>query len=270
MLSREFKPWTRRVLPVLFGLLAGAAPAFSQIYFGISPIRAEHRIMPGESLTEVFEIRNNATGPIRLKVFVENWTILPNGTPTFIGPAPTTFSCRDWIVVNPQDFRLNPGETRSVRYTTTVPVDAPPAGYHASVSFETVPEAAGGAGPSRMLFTGKIAAVVYVVAGNPPIQGDLLDLTLGTKNGAMAVVLSLENTGRTHFRTKGTLRVFDAADAKVADAALPDDVLLPESRKNVACALPQALEPGTYRAVCTLDIGRPELIEMERRLEVVK
>jgi len=257
------------ILSALFAL-ALASPAPGQIYFGISPIRAEHRIMPGESLTDVFEIRNSAAGPIRIKVYIENWIILPTGTPSFIGSTPTPYSCKDWIVVNPQDFRLNPGETRSVRYTVTVPAETPSAGYHASVSFETVPETAGAQSGSRMLFTGKIAAVVYVIAGRPVIEGDLLELTIGIKEGAQAVVLALENTGRTHFRTKGTLRVFNASGEKVADVPLPDDILLPESKKDVACGLPKPLEPGTYRVICTLDIGRPELIEMERTLEVVK
>jgi hypothetical protein len=260
---------SRAALAVLAALTA-AVPSSGQIYFGISPIRAEHRIMPGESLTEVFEIRNNAAGPIRLKVYVENWTILSDGTPSFIGSTPTTYSCKDWIIVNPQNFRLAAGETRSVRYTITVPADTSAAGYHASVSFETVADAAGDQAANRMLFTGKIAAVVYVVAGRPAVEGDLLDLTLGTRDGAQAVVLALENTGRTHFRTKGKILVYDAADNRIADVPLPDDILLPESKKNVACALPKALEPGTYRVVCILDIGRPELIEMERSLEVVK
>lgn len=267
--NRGLRSKTGKAVLLLF-LIPAAAPSFGQIYFGISPIRAEHRLSPGESLTDVFEIRNNAAGPIRLKVYVENWTILPNGTPSFLGADPTPYSCKDWIMVNPRDFRLNPGETRSVRYTTTVPAGTPPAGYHASVSFETVPEAADGQGANRMLFTGKIAAVVYIVAGDPAVQGDLLDLVMGLKDGAPAVILSLENSGRTHFRTKGTLRMFDAENKKTADVLLPDDVLLPESRKNVACPLPDSLGAGTYRVVCTLDIGRPELIEMERHLEVVK
>jgi len=242
----------------------------AQIYFGISPIRAEHRLQPGETLTDIFEIRNNASGPIRLKVYVENWFILPNGTPSFIGSAPTPYACKDWIIVNPQDFRLAAGETRPVRYTISVPADALPAGYHASVSFETVPDSTGSQAGSRMLFTGKIAAVVYVIAGNPAIEGDLLDLTLGTKDGAQAVVLALANTGKRHYRIKGKLAVFDASDKIIYDTALPDDVLLPETRKNVACALPNPLSPGAYRVLCTLDIGRPEIIEMERKLEVLK
>lgn len=267
--SRELR--LRRGGTILLSLvLLASVPAFGQIYFGISPIRAEHRIAPGESLTEAFEIRNNSDRSIRLKVFVENWLILPDGTPSFIGADPTPYSGKDWIVVNPQDFRLNAKETRSVRYTVSVPDGTPPAGYHASVSFETVPDTGSAQAGSRMQFTGKIAAVVYIIAGSPLIEGDLLDLSLGAKDKIQAVILALENTGRTHFRTKGKIQVFDAAGKAILDFPLPDDVLLPETKKNVACALPKPLDPGSYRVICTLDIGRPELIEMERTLEVVK
>lgn len=269
-LRGDFQTRTAAALWIAGIVLAVALPARGQIYFGISPIRAEHQIKPGDSLTDVFNIRNNAPGPIRIRVYVENWTLQPDGTATFIGSAPTTYSCKDWIIVNPQDFRLGPGETRTVRYTMTAPPETVPGGYHASVSFETVPDVPKGKAASRMLFTGKIAAAVYVVAGAPAIEGDLVDMTIGTKNNAQAVILALANTGRTHYRTKGKIQVFDASGKKVLDFILPDDVVLPESRKNVACALPSPLAPGSYRVVCTLDIGRPELMEMERTLEVVK
>jgi P pilus assembly chaperone PapD len=136
-------------------VLAAAIPARGQIYFGISPIRAEHKIKPGGSLTDVFMIRNNDTGPIRIKVYCENWTIRDDGTAVFIGSTPTAYSSKDWIIVNPQDFRMAPGETKSVRYTVTVPPDTAPGGYHSAISFETVPDTAGAQAGNRMLFTVK-------------------------------------------------------------------------------------------------------------------
>lgn len=251
-------------------VLAAAIPARGQIYFGISPIRAEHEIKPGGSLTDVFMIRNNAAGPIRIKVYCENWTIREDGTAAFIGSTPTTYSSKDWIIVNPQDFRMNPGETKSVRYTVTVPPDTPPAGYHSSISFETVPDTVGEQAGNRMLFTGKIAAAVYVIAGDAAVEGDLVDLSLGSKNNAPALVLTLNNTGHVHFRTKGTIQVFAASGDKIFDLDIPDDVILPESRRDIPCALPRPLEPGTFRVVCRLDIGRIEILEMEKTIEVEK
>ena len=57
---------------------------------------------------------------------------------------------------------------------------------------------------------------------------------------------------------------------KILDLTIPDEVVLPESQRSVFCPLPHPLEPGTYKAVCEVDIGRPELLEMEKTIEVAK
>jgi len=251
-------------------ILSAASVSSAQVNFGISPIRAEHAIKPGESRTDVFLLRNNSPGPIRIKVYTENWILSAEGTPSFIGSRPTTYSGKDWIIVNPTDFRLMPDEIKSVRYTVTVPPDTPPGGYHAAISFETVPDTAGLKAGAKMLFSGKIAAAVYILAGDPAIEGDLFDLKLGVKDNAPAVELGLSNTGKRHFRVKGTVRLYDASGEKTFDLTVPDEVVLPESRRSVFCAFPRPPEPGTYRAVAEIDIGRPEILEMERSLEVVK
>jgi len=265
----------RKLKPVrLIGILIfGAAMNSSlsgQIHFGISPIRAEHTGKPGESFTEIFQIRNNATHPIRIKVYTENWTMKDDGVPEFIGAVPTSYSCRDWIKVNPQDFRLMPEEVKTVRYTVGIPADIAPAGYHASVSFETVPDAGSPRTSSGVVFTGKIAAVVYVKVGRVSIEGDVIDMKFGQKAGSPAIVLVLKNPGKTHFRTKGRVEIFDAADKRIADLEVPDEVVLPEKTREVACLLSKILEPGEYRALCRLDIGRPEILEMEKALKVEK
>jgi P pilus assembly chaperone PapD len=245
-----------------------SASLFGQIYFGITPIRAEHSGKPGESFTDIFQIRNNSPRPIRIKVYAENWTMQPDGVPAFIGTEPTSYSCRDWIKVNPQDFRLMPDEIKTVRYTVTVPSGIPAAGYHASISFETVPDTIAPRTASGMVFTGKIAAAVYVKVGQVPIEGDVVDIKLARKDNSQALVLVMKNTGKTHFRTKGRIEVFDSGKKKIMDLEVPDEVVLPESEREVACPLSKALEPGTYRAVCRLDIGRPEILGLEKALEV--
>jgi len=247
--------------------LVMSSSLFGQIYFGITPIRAEHSGKPGESFTDIFQIRNSASHPIRIKVYAENWTIQPDGVPAFIGTEPTSYSCRDWIKVNPQDFRLMPEEIKSVRYTVTIPSDVPAAGYHASVSFETVPDTTTPKAASGMVFTGKIAAAVYVKVGQVPIEGDLLDIKLAKKDNAQVLILVVKNTGKTHFRTKGRIEVYDSNNKKIMALEVPDEVVLPESEREVSCPLSKTLEPGAYRAVCRLDIGRVEILELEKAIK---
>ncbi len=113
----------------------------------------------------------------------------------------------------------------------------PPGGYHSAISFETVPDASAARAGNRMLFTGKIAAAVYVIAGRPAVEGDLVDFTLGEKRPA-----GLPHVGGKHrpdaLPDPGTIRAFAASGEKLFDLEIPDDVLLPESRKNIACPLP--------------------------------
>jgi len=250
------------IFAVVFFGLAASGPG--QVFFGISPIRVEQEGKPGDSLTDVFYVRNNAAAPIRIKVYTENWRLREDGVPVFIGTQPVPYSCREWIKVNPQDFRLLPNEVKSVRYTVAIPAEASPAGYHASVSFENVPDISPGKKESRMIFTGKIAAAIYVKVGKVEPVAQILDLKLLKDKGASYAVLVIKNPGKTHFRTQGGVEIYDASGRKTLQAEIPNEVVLPESQREVKCPLPKEPPPGTYKAVCRLDIGRAELLGFEK------
>lgn len=237
-----------------------------QVFFGISPIRVEHEGKPGDSLTDIFYLRNNATAPIRLKVYTENWRLQEDGVPVFIGSQLVPYTCREWIKVNPQDFRLMPNEVKSVRYTIAIPPDASPAGYHASVSFESVPDLSPDKKVSRMIITGKIAAAVYVKVGKVVPVARVLDLKFVKDKEVSNVVLSIKNPGNTHFRTQGRVEIFDVSGKKTLEVEIPNEVVLPESQREIKCPLQKKLPPGTYKAFCRLDIGRAELLGFEKEL----
>ncbi len=252
------------VFAVVFFWLAVSGSG--QVFFGITPIRVEHEGKPGDSLTDIFYVRNNATAPIRLKVYTENWRLQEDGVPVFVGPQPVPYSCREWVKVNPQDFRLLPNEVKSVRYTIAIPPHASSAGYHASVSFESVSDISPEKKESRMIFTGKIAAAVYVKVGKVEPVAQVLDLKFLKDKDASFIVLFIKNPGNTHFRTQGRLEIRDASGKKILEVEIPNDVVLPESQREIKCPLQKPLPPGTYRTVCRLDIGRAELLGFEKEL----
>lgn len=248
------------ILLSLFIILSIAPCAKAQIYFGITPIRVELSGNKGESITDIFYVRNNASSPMRLRVYVENWTLREDGTPVFIGSNPVSYSCRDWIKVNPQDFRLMPDEIKMVRYTISIPEETDNAGFHASVSFENVPLAAKKQEASKMLFTGKIAAVVYIKVGNIIPDGEILDIRITEEKNSTGIILVVKNTGKTHFRTKGTIEIRNTLGEKVQEITIPDTVALPASERKIKCLFQEKPKPGEYEAFCKLDIGREEII----------
>lgn len=251
------------------GLVALSALSLkAQIFFGITPIRVELKAKPGSQITDLFYVRNNSTQPVRIKVYVENWQMQENGTPLFIGQQPTNYSCRDWIKVNPPDFRLKPGEIRTVRFTVAVPQEAEPAGYHAAVSFENVAETPAETKQSRVGFIGKIAAAVYVVVGNVEPQGSIEDIIFEMQEKAQWIKLKISNQGKTHFRLKGEIILRTSNGKKVATLLVPDEPVLPESQRFVSIELKEKLSAGIYQVEIKLDIGREELLVMEKEILV--
>jgi P pilus assembly chaperone PapD len=259
----------RSILILSLPIILSIAPcARSQIYFGITPIRVELSGNRGESITDIFYVRNNASSPIRLRVYVENWTLREDGTPIFIGSNPASYSCKDWIKVNPQDFRLMPDETKTVRYTISIPADTDNAGFHASVSFENIPLTSEKLRASKMLFTGKISAVVYVKVGDVNPDGEICDMRITEEKNSTGIILFIKNTGKTHFRTRGTIEIRNTLGKKIQEIAIPDTVALPESEREITCLFQEKPEPGEYEAFCKLDIGREEILGFAKEFTI--
>jgi len=261
-----------RILFILFQSLFIGLFLFSdlaaQIYFGVSPIRVELKAKPGSQVTDVFYVRNNSARPIRLKVYAENWFMKEDGTPAFIGNREVSFSCREWIKVNPSDFRLQPGEMKTVRFTVSVPEATEAGGYHAAVSFESVPEAPEAGARGQVAITGKIAAAVYVVLGKVQPEGSLEDLVLEERGDSQLIKLRVGNSGRTHFRLKGETTVKSTEGKKILKLDFPDEVVLPKAERYVFIPLKEKLTAGNYKVEVRLDIGRDELLGLEKEIIV--
>lgn len=261
------KYWLKGITLLL--LIFTSQPGAGQIYFGITPIRVEHDSRPGESFTDIIYVRNNAEGPIRIRVYVENWFLREDGTPEFIGNKLADFSCKEWIQVNPQDFRLNANEMKMIRYTVSIPENTPMAGYHAAVSFENVPINRTDRTSSQMMFTGKIAAAIYVKVGDAAPDVEILDMKFHKEKEQSGIQLMVKNISQTHFRTKGRIILRDDQGEDQHEIEIPNVVTLPLMQRVIFCGFKDKIPDGTYSAFCRLDIGRKELFGFEKKIEIV-
>ncbi|MGC9056904.1 MAG: hypothetical protein ACP5J6_08605 [Candidatus Saccharicenans sp.] len=264
--------WERVILGVSWKILVFiflfSSGLQAQIFFGLTPIRVDLKLKPGSQTTDIFYVRNNSVKPVRIKVYAENWFLKDDGTPVFIGGQETTFSCQKWIKVNPFDFRLQPGEMKSVRFTVSVPEDTEAGGYHAAVSFENVPEVQPGEKIGQVAFTGKIASAIYVVVGKVEPEGRLEDLVFQHSGDSQLIKLRLSNSGRTHFRLKGEIIIRTLEGKKISTLEIPDEPVLPAMERWVTLPLKAKLFPGNYRVEVKMDIGREELIGLEKEISV--
>lgn len=251
---------------LLFFLLPILVPAFfcqAEVSISVSPIRVEQMGKPGERGTDMISITNGESAPTRLKVSVEDWTLTKEGSAKFEKPGGSPLSCASWIRVNPVDFRISPGQTREVRYTITIPEGTPEGGYHAAIVFETVPEIVPGKKMGRVFIRGRIATILYTVVGKPVPQGHANSLKVEFKKDGVDSTLTLQNTGKVHYRTKGTITASDSNGQKVFEVEIPDVPILPQSEREINIRYDKPIPKGKYTALAVVDIGVPELIGAE-------
>jgi len=235
----------------------------AEVSISVSPIRVEHLTKQGERGTDMFSVTNDGTAPTRLKVSIEDWNLTKDGTPVFMRAEKSAYSCAEWIRVNPVDFRINPGQTREVRYTINVPAGIESGGYRAAIVFETVPDAEPGEKARRVLLRGRIAAILYEVVGKTPVDGYATGLKAEVKQEEIDFTLSLKNTGKVHYRTKGSITIKDSNGNKALDVEIPDTPVLQDSEREVRVRCDKSLPKGTYSALASVDIGRKELVGAE-------
>jgi P pilus assembly chaperone PapD len=239
--------------------------------FLVTPPRAEHMLAGGQTQTYNLSVVNHdSVYPVKLKAFVMDWLMKTNGQLYTPKPGTKLQSCSDWIEINPTEFEVPPNTEQTIRYTVKVP-DSSFGSNWCILYFESQPDTTQSA-MVGIIMKAQIGIPIYVtIPGTVVIQAELLNFTYKRKGfQSHEFKLQVKNTGNVHLRTKGTLAIKDGGGTTVATLSLNDEVILPQSQRDLVLPLKQELVPGRYTAVINLDCGTPELIQGETAFEVVK
>jgi hypothetical protein len=253
-------------------LLAG--PAAAQISVEVSPLRIEMQATPGSSTTQAITVTNAGSEAVRVRGTVTDWDLSKEGAPQFEGSVVNgPFSATAWLRIAPPELVIEPGQQGTVRYSLSVPGDLQPGGYRTGVLFEFGPASGDPVARARQVSVkSRIATLIYVNVGQPPLAAELTDLAVRMAGAQTHVVASVKNTSRRSVRTKGSLTVYDEAGRAVRELAVPDVPLLPQSERFVAIPVVDERNPslpsGAYRVELKLDLGLPALIVGETILKV--
>jgi P pilus assembly chaperone PapD len=257
------------ILLIVVTTISSPALLFSaEVSISVSPIRVEHLVKQGEKGTDTISVTNDGTAPTRLKVSIEDWALTRDGNPMFMKVGSNPYSCAEWIRINPVDFRVDPGQTREVRYTVTVPEGIEDGGYRVAILFETVPDVTPGEKAKRVYLKGRIATILYEVVGKPLPQGHSNGLKAELKKEGADFILALQNTGKVHYRTKGSVTVKDSDGKKAFEVDIPDVPVLPESERDIKVTYDKPIPKGKYTAIAVVDIGKKELVGAETTFDV--
>jgi P pilus assembly chaperone PapD len=254
-------------------LLAAVPAARAQISVEAAPLRIELQASPGSVATQAVTVWNSGQETVRVRARISDWDLARDGSPQFEGvPENGPYSASAWLRIAPPELIIDPGKEGIVRFNLTVPQQVEPAGYRTGILFEFHPSTAAAGGRGREVqFRSRIASLIYVNVGSPPVAVELMDLLSRSTNEGLQVVAVLKNASRRTVRTKGTMTLFDRAGGAASQVPLPDVPLLPEREREVAipvAAAGKTVPEGEYRVEVRIDVGMPALIVGETTLKV--
>lgn len=260
---------------VLFGLGALVAglvvPAGAQMSLEVSPIRAEHQIEAGATETNVIEVRNSGPKASRVKVYLQDWQMDRQGQVSFSRPGSSPVSLSSWLEINPTDFLVEPGQTKEVRYTLTVPAGAKTGGYRGAIILEGMPAQPGPPTVKKMAVHGRFGVMVYETVGKPDIRARFSDFQVIPEKKQVKFVLTLANAGTAHFRPKKSkISITNGQGQEVAAVDIPDAPVLPGATREVEVAQALKLPPGQYTAKAVVDVGQRDLLGRQQLFTVGK
>ena len=265
----------KRTLKVVILLASLSVPALrAQTGLGLAPMREELKLGPGMAHSGVLTLANTTEDKVRIVTEILDFYLDSTATPQFGReyPQEAEFSCRQWLVANPMEAELNGKAQLPVRYTVRVPASATPRSYHCAISFTTQPTA--GQSKAIGLRTAvQIVAAIYVVVGQPAIEGTVKDLKLeylpDPVQPLWRAVVTIANSGLMHFRPSGDLEVLDENDAVVETVHFTPLPVLPKRDQNFLFPLKLKAE-GKYTLRARVDLGGDEVQEATARVVAAK
>ena len=223
---RKFERLKAVFLASLALILSGVTNLFlplathADVEVGITPVRAQIVLQPGQVYTSSFEVYNNGDEDLHFKTYASPYAITSDesGDVTQIydddanAAASNYTQMADWIEVEAESDTVHGGQgTVAVNFTITVPEDATPGGQYAAIMVEKINDESENEANAALENIIRNAYLIYAtVAGNVTETASISDVNIpgifvDSKITASSMV---ENTGNVHGTASYTLQVF--------------------------------------------------------------
>jgi hypothetical protein len=256
----------QRCFQLAFVTLAFTAAAAAQVGIGLAPMREELKLAPGVQHSGVLIVTNDTAEKVRVVGELLDFYIDSTPNPQFGRQyaQESPYSCRQWLSLNPMEMELEGHAHVAARYTVRAPQAATDRSYHCAIGFTTQPTAAQAKGTGLRAAV-QVVAAIYVVIGQPAVEGSVKDLTLeyvaDPRAPGWKATVVLSNAGLMHYRPIGDLDVLDSQGKLVQSAHFVPLPVLPKRDQNFVFPLKLADGPGKYTLRARVDLGGNEIQE---------
>lgn len=226
-----------------------------------SPVLIDEKAKPRDILKETLTIVNTSDRKLNLYPSVND--VNPEeGAEAFAkanNSDERSISLANWIELSRGVIELGPGEEKSIPFVIRVHLNAPPATYHAYISFYE--------GSTREAAESKEEKARITV--NVEVQADIKETLQLNKFATDPIFFSgddvlfnyqLENIGNQELQPKGEIRIYDRKGKEVAALDVNKDrqTISPDQVSQLASVWGAASGFGRYKAFLNVDFGNSQ------------
>ena len=248
----------------------------------VSPSRFRLQKPVGEAASDKVTVTNTSSAPMEISVETTDMVTRPGEDGLSIRdeapPGATAFSCARWIQLSGGTRVIPPGKSAEMEFVVSPPPEARAGGYGAYLFFVGRPvrseaDQEKGKPTVQMVTVPRLGvSVVYEVAGTIQRRGELLRLDLTPPAGArpMTIRHEFKNTGNAEVVLTGSFHLLDEKNLLVGKGALRTLKTFPGESGLTETAWAEALPPGRYKVMVTLELGpdAEQVIVREFPLEI--
>lgn len=263
-------------------LLLGASAARAQATGFTADIRSQDfDVSPGETVTGSFSVTSHHDTPITVRVYAADRVRLQEPVrdyPIDIEPGKEPRSLLPWFQFSPDIMDLQPGESRPVQFTISMPADNELSGsYWAVLLLENAAEPESVMTPVEGSDTLVAVQMVFrygmsittTVRNTEQVSGTFSAATTEAHQHGLIMRPVFHNKGNTIIRPRVWLDLRDSAGQSVARTEPTPTGILPDSRRELQLEINNAtIPPGEYILMCIADYGGPNLVAAQARLTV--
>jgi hypothetical protein len=214
---------------------------------------------PGAVIQSAVKVQNQGTAPGTVRLYPVDATTGQTSGAVYLAEADPRTDVGAWIAIDGAPLTLNPGESRTVPFTVTVPASPRPGQHLGGIVAEDtqVKTAAVTNDATANIKTRTVMAVQVNLPGPTVEKLAVTGVTGGGESGRQQLLLGLRNEGTTMVAPTGTLVVMNAGGQEVQHLPLTLDKILPGTAIQYPVAVQTtALDAGQYQASVTLTYGQ--------------
>ena len=241
-------------------IFAGNAVAQSAMGLSAIPPRLEVTANPGSVVTKEIKVRNESKTEKIITTSSKDFIVTDdNGTPIQVqgtDDSANRWASSAWIQVSPSNFKLKPGETKSLMLTIITPDDALPGGHYAMILHSPKNE-------SVLTSTGSfietnVGTLLYIT-----VPGDIKEKALikeftapfFSEYGPINFNTIVTNLSDIHITPAGSIAIKNWFGGKTADLALTPTNIFPNTSRSLQNTLAQKWLFGRYTAQLNAGYG---------------